>query len=72
MAIKFRSFNVIDDFNREALNITIGTSITSRRVIPELERLVEWRGKPEKIRVDNGPEFIAQAMETGQKRNILI
>ncbi len=61
--IKFRSFNVLDDYNREALNITIDTSINSQRVIRELDKLVAWRGKPEKIRVDNGPEFIAHAMK---------
>ena len=65
----FRTFNVIDDFNREGLNITLGTSITSHRVIRELERLIEWRGKPTHIRVDNGPEFIAQAMEDWAKAN---
>jgi putative transposase len=59
----FRSFNVIDDFNREALNITIDTSLNSGRVIRELNQLIDWRGKPEKIRVDNGPEFIAFVME---------
>lgn len=59
----FRSFNVIDDFNREALNITIDRSIPSRRVIRELDKLIEWRGKPEKLRVDNGPEFLAQIMK---------
>ena len=61
--VKFRTFNVIDDFNREGLNITVGTSITSKRVIRELEKLIEWRGKPDCLRVDNGPEFIAQALE---------
>jgi putative transposase len=65
----FRSFNVIDDFNREALNITIDTSLNSNRVIRELNQLIDWRGKPEKIRVDNGPEFIANAMETWAKDN---
>jgi putative transposase len=40
---------------REALNITIDTSLSSKRVIRELNQLMEWRGKPEKIRVDNGP-----------------
>ncbi|MEN9522230.1 MAG: hypothetical protein RL065_607 [Bacteroidota bacterium] len=59
----FRSFNVIDDFNREALNITIDTSLNSHRVIRELNQLIDWRGKPEKIRVDNGPEFISSALE---------
>ena len=67
--VKFRTFNVIDDFNREALNITLGTSITSRRVIRELERLIDWRGKPEHLRVDNGPEFIAQVLEDWAKAN---
>jgi len=59
----FRAFNVIDDFNREVLTISIDTSLTSLRVIRELNKLLEWRGKPEQLRVDNGPEFIAQAME---------
>lgn len=58
----FRAFNVIDDFNREALNITIAKSITSKRVILELEQLIQWRGKPKSIRVDNGPEFISQSL----------
>ena len=54
---------MIDDFNREALAISIDTSLTSLRVIRELTKIVEWRGKPERLRVDNGPEFIVQAME---------
>jgi putative transposase len=58
----FRSFNVIDDFNREVLTIAIDTSLTSQRVIRELNKLIEWRGKPERLRVDNGPEFVAQAL----------
>lgn len=60
---KFRSFNVIDDFNREALTMILDTSLTSSRITRELDKLIEWRGQPERIRVDNGPEFIAQAME---------
>ncbi len=60
---KYRTFNVIDDFNREALNITIDTSLPAQRVIRELEQLIAWRGKPERLRMDNGPEFIAHAMQ---------
>lgn len=61
--VKFRSFNVIDDYNREALNITLDTSLSSKRVIRELDKLIAWRGAPEQLRVDNGPEFIARPME---------
>jgi len=58
----FRTFNIIDDFNREVLNITVSKSITCKRVVDELNKLTEWRGLPQSIRVDNGPEFIAQTL----------
>ena len=45
----------VSDICREALSITVDTSLPAHRVIRELEKLVEWRGKPEKIRSDNGP-----------------
>jgi len=54
-----RTLNIIDDYNREALSITVDTSLPAQRVIRELNKLIEWRGKPEKLRSDNGPEFIA-------------
>lgn len=41
--ISFRSFNVIDDFNREALNLTIDTSLPSKRIIRELDKLIAWK-----------------------------
>jgi putative transposase len=66
---KFRTLNVIDDFNREALAIIPSKSISSNRVIMELEQLIEWRGKPERIRVDNGPEFIAHVIQSWCESN---
>jgi putative transposase len=59
---KIRTLNIIDDYNREVLNITIDTSLNSKRVIRELEQLVSWRGIPDRIRVDNGPEFISERL----------
>lgn len=60
---KFRVLNVIDDFNRESLIIESYFSITANRVIKILEKLIIEKGKPRRIRVDNGPEFIALFLE---------
>jgi len=56
---KIRTFNLIDDFNREVLAIEIDTSLPADRVTRVLQQVVDWRGKPKRIRVDNGPEFIS-------------
>lgn len=57
-----RTFNVIDDYNREGLAIEVDLSLPSQRVIRALEQVIEWRGRPDAIRLDNGPEYIAQAL----------
>jgi putative transposase len=58
---RFRTFNVVDDFNREALHIEVDTSITSVRLIRIFERLRHERGLPQVLRTDNGPEFLVEA-----------
>ena len=57
-----RTFNVLDDYNREALGIEVDLSLTGARVVRSLERIIEWRGKPDAIRCDNGPEYLSQAL----------
>ena len=56
---QFRLLNVLDDFNREGLGIEVDFSLPAERVIRSLDRIIEWRGKPSTIRVDNGPEYIS-------------
>ena len=60
----FRTFNVIDDFNREALAIEIDTSLPSGRVVRVLNTVAAWRGYPRRLRMDNGPELISQQLES--------
>jgi len=54
-----RTLNVLDDFNREGLGIEVDFSLPAERVVRSLNRIIEWRGKPLIIRVDNGPEYIS-------------
>jgi putative transposase len=65
---KFRTLNVMDDCSREALAIEIDTSLSSKRVIRVLERIIEHRGKPLVIRVDNGPEYTSFEFELWAKK----
>lgn len=66
---RFRTFNVVDDFNRQALHIEVDTSITSERLIRVFERLKHDRGLPQVLRTDNGPEFLGEAFCQWAKTN---
>lgn len=59
---RFRTFNVVDDYNRECLAIEVDTNLPAARVIRVLNRISAWRGYPLKLRLDNGPELISLAM----------
>jgi len=57
---RFRTLNVLDESVREGLAIEIDTSLPVERVIRVSEQVVTWRGRPQAIRLDNGPELIAE------------
>lgn len=59
---KLRTFNVIDDYNREGLAVDVDLAMPSQRVVRSLEQIIEWRGKPAAIRCDNGLELISSAL----------
>ena len=54
---KFRTFNVIDDYNREALLVEPRYSLPASKVVYLLDMIASTRGYPAMIRVDNGTEF---------------
>ena len=68
-----RLFNVIDNFNRERLGIEVDFSLPSERVIRSLDQIIEWRGRLQIIRCDNGPEYVSGVtLAWAEKRGIHI
>lgn len=59
---RFRILNVIDDVTKECLAAIPDTSISGRRVVRELARVMEYRGRPMMIVSDHGTEFTSNAM----------
>ena len=70
---QFRLLNVLDDFNREGLGIEVDFSLPAERVVRSLNQIIEWRGKPKAIRVDNGPEYVSgKLMAWAEKQGVRI
>lgn len=65
----FRVFTLVDLYTREALALTFDFSLPALRVIRELDRVALTRGYPTYLRVDNGPEFISQALDAWAYRH---
>ena len=61
---RFRTLNVIEDWNREVLGIEVDFSLPATRVVALLTQLVRRHGVPARIRVDNGPELISQVLKS--------
>ncbi len=60
---RFRSLNIVDDYNRRCLAAEVDTSLPGGRVVRVLEGLRELEGLPEVLVMDNGPEFAGQALD---------
>ena len=70
---KFRTFNVLDDYNREGLGLEVDFSLPSRRITRCLDQIIAWRGKPDAIRCDNGSEMRGEVFcDWAKKRGIRV
>ena len=60
---RFRLLTLVDNHSRESLAIEVGQRLTGDDDVRILEGVASRRGKPQTIRVDNGPEFISRSLD---------
>jgi putative transposase len=61
--IRFRVLTLVDDFSRRSPGLLVERSIGGGRVVRFLEELARLNGYPETIVIDNGPEFVSNALD---------
>ena len=66
---RFRALTMMDVYSRECLNIYADSKITGDTVVDILDSISYHKGRPERIRVDNGPEFISKALDNWSYEN---
>jgi putative transposase len=64
-----RTFNLVDEYTRECHCIHADRRIRATDVLALLQEAIEQHGAPEYIRSDNGPEFIAKAIQRWLRKN---
>jgi putative transposase len=57
---RFRTLNILDEGVREGLAIEVDTSLLAERMIRAMEQVASWRDHPQALRLDNGPELVAE------------
>ncbi len=60
---RFRILSLIDEYTRQCLLLQAGWTMTAREVITHVSEAIKEHGAPEYIRSDNGPEFVAYALQ---------
>jgi transposase InsO family protein len=56
---------VIDEYSRLALAIRVGRRCKAAEVIDTIEELLKLYPPPTHLRMDNGPEFVTNALQEG-------
>ncbi len=66
---RFRVLTLVDNVSRVSPAIEVGISLTGERVVAVLDRLKRTIGVPQRIAIDNGPEFISKALDAWAYRH---
>ncbi len=66
---RFRVLTIVDNVSRVSPAIEVAASLTGERVVGVLERLRRTVGVPDRIAIDNGPEFISKALDAWAYRH---
>jgi putative transposase len=59
---RIRALTLVDNFTREALAIVVDGSIRVEHVVEAVERIASQRGPPQRIRADDGSEFVSKVL----------
>ena len=65
---RIKCLTIADDFTHECIDIAVDLSMPGAYVTRILDQAARFRGYPEAIRTDNGPEFTAEPSWHGCRR----
>ncbi|EHU0315932.1 IS3 family transposase [Vibrio parahaemolyticus] len=60
---RIKCLTIVDDYTKECLDIPVATGFSGDEVVITLESIAAFRGYPEAIRTDQGPEFTGKALD---------
>lgn len=66
---RIKCLTIVDDFTKECLDIPVAMGISGEQVARTLDRIAAFRGYPEAVRTDQGPEFTGRALDQWAYRN---
>lgn len=69
---RIRALTVVDNFSRECLAITVDQMLRGDDVVATMEHIKAMRGKPKRVQVDNGSEFISKALDLWAYENDVV
>lgn len=68
---RLKMLTIVDDLSKEAVDIHVAHSITGDQVVEILDQICQFRGYPDAIRTDQGPEFTGKALDQWAYQNAI-